>query len=153
MNIYFAGSMAGGQQYKPGMDLIVEELRHQGHHIMTGFVVGEEYEDGYPTNNAWERDIPLLQECDAVVAEVSQLSTGVGIELGVASVAFGKQILCLRDKTLEPTRLSQLITKGPFITSHYDPKNREDLRSLLKYFCAHVGNEIEKQQTRRETEL
>uniref|UniRef100_A0A2K6V3K4 5-hydroxymethyl-dUMP N-hydrolase n=1 Tax=Saimiri boliviensis boliviensis TaxID=39432 RepID=A0A2K6V3K4_SAIBB len=41
-----------------------------------------------------ERDLAWLQQADAVVAEVTQPSLGVGYELGRA-VALNKRILCL----------------------------------------------------------
>lgn len=140
--------MAGGQQYKRGMELIVQELRNQGHHVMTGFVIGEDYEEGYPTTNAWERDIPLLQESDAVIAEISQRSDGVGIEIGISAVAFGKPVLCLRDKSLENIRLSQLITKGPFKLDHYDPNDIADLAETLQNFTHETENSKEKNRDR-----
>ena len=42
----------------------------------------------------YDRDIELMTKCDAVVAEVTQPSLGVGFELGQA-VAMKKKILCL----------------------------------------------------------
>ncbi|OGM05791.1 hypothetical protein A2125_02780 [Candidatus Woesebacteria bacterium GWB1_43_5] len=134
MKIYFAGSMVGEQNYFSGMWAIVKKLREQGHDVLTGFVIGLPYMPGYPVSNAWERDIPLLQECDAIVAEVSQPSTGVGIELGVAAVAFGKPALCLRHASLENERLSSLINQGPFEVAHYDENYSGSIEAVLQNF-------------------
>ena len=41
-----------------------------------------------------DRDVSLLTECNAIVAEVTQPSLGVGYEIG-RGVAMGKKILCL----------------------------------------------------------
>ena len=138
MKIYFGMSIAGGQSHLKGGEKIVAQIRELGHEVKTGFVIGEPYESGYPTDNAWARDIPLLQECDVMIAEISQMSTGVGIELGVAAVAYGKPVLCLRDETLQGERYSSLIRQGPYRTEHYSVDDLPDLTETLQSFFSDV---------------
>ncbi|MBI2103393.1 nucleoside 2-deoxyribosyltransferase [Candidatus Woesebacteria bacterium] len=140
MRIYFAGSMVDGQIYGEGMRAIVSELRKEGHRILTGFVIGEPLDEGYP-ENAWARDIPLLQECDAVVAEVSQPSFGAGIELGIAAVAFGKPVLCLRHQSLEKAKLSHLIMRGPYKLAYYDHEVEGSISSAVRKFTETINAE------------
>ena len=61
------------------------------------------------------RDMAWLEECDAVVAEVTTPSLGVGYELGVAE-KLGKPILCLFDDGKPDFRLSAMLSGNPKAT-------------------------------------
>jgi 2'-deoxynucleoside 5'-phosphate N-hydrolase len=95
--IYFAGSIRGGRE---DAALYAEIILHMK---QFGIVLTEHV--GYPGHIShgdeqltdeviYERDMNWLISCDAVVAEVTTVSTGVGFELGQA-VASGKKVLCL----------------------------------------------------------
>jgi nucleoside 2-deoxyribosyltransferase len=56
-----------------------------------------------------------LEECDAVVAEVTTPSLGVGYELGLAE-KLGKSILCLFDVVNPDFRLSAMLSGNPKAT-------------------------------------
>ena len=114
MKIYFAGSIRGGDGDRALYAEIIDMLRHYGT-VLTEHVGNAKlssYGEAHLSDKEiYERDIVWLKSADAVVAEVTMSSVGVGYELGFAE-ALGKQILCLY--RLEPDkRLSAMIAGNP----------------------------------------
>lgn len=66
-------------------------------------------------NQIHARDMAWLEECDAVVAEVTTPSLGVGYELGLAE-KLGKPILCLFDAGNPDFRLSAMLSGNSKVT-------------------------------------
>ncbi|XP_057704287.1 5-hydroxymethyl-dUMP N-hydrolase [Corythoichthys intestinalis] len=96
MKIYFCASIRGGREDAPVYEHIVKTLgkfgevltEHVGDRHLTD--TGEGLQDGA----IHDRDLVWLRQADAVVAEVTQPSLGVGYELGHAYL-LEKKILCL----------------------------------------------------------
>ena len=57
----------------------------------------------------YDRDVAWIRACDALVAEVSAPSHGVGFEIGFA-LEYGKPVLCLAQKGIV---VSKMITGNP----------------------------------------
>ncbi len=97
MKIYFAGSIRGGRADAALYRDMVAHLRAWGD-VLTEHVgdagLTEKGDDGPNDSFIYRRDMEWLRACDAVVAEVTQPSLGVGYELGVASV-LNKPVLAL----------------------------------------------------------
>ncbi|XP_061601130.1 2'-deoxynucleoside 5'-phosphate N-hydrolase 1 [Cololabis saira] len=109
MKIYFCGSIRGGrddvhvyrrivhalQKYGTVLTEHVgdERLDLQGESGPAG-VGGDQDQDQDQDRFIHDRDVDWLQQSDAVVAEVTQPSLGVGYELGRA-VAMETRVLCL----------------------------------------------------------
>ncbi|XP_039323436.1 5-hydroxymethyl-dUMP N-hydrolase [Saimiri boliviensis] len=96
--LYFCGSIRGGREDRALYERIVTRLRRFGT-VLTEHVaaaeLGQRGEEAVGDDRLiHERDLAWLQQADAVVAEVTQPSLGVGYELGRA-VALNKRILCL----------------------------------------------------------
>ena len=109
MRIYFAGSIRGGRQDVDIYLQLVEQLAKYGE-VLTEHVatVGEEkMSDG----EIFVRDLWWLTNCDAVVAEVTTPSLGVGFEIGVAQ-ALGIPVLCLY-RPARQRRLSAMLAGNP----------------------------------------
>lgn len=124
------------------MDLygrLVEQLGKFGK-VLSPFVADKTVTDASVHEGAamtdkeiYDRDLRLIEECHAVVAEVTQTSLGVGYEVGQAK-ALGKKILCLYRP--QPGKLlSAMIRgaeeKGSFVTRDY---KEEDLPEILEEF-------------------
>lgn len=97
MKIYFAGSIRGGRQDADRYLQIINYLKTFGE-VLTEHVgdpkltsVGD---DGPGDKFIHDRDVEWLKAADAIVAEVSTVSMGVGYEIGRA-VEMGKPVLCL----------------------------------------------------------
>lgn len=97
MNIYFACSITGGREFESVYQAIVHALTEEGHEVPTAHLaesgVGAVEADVHP-NEVYERDVAWIRACDALIAEVSVPSHGVGYEICHA-LGLGKPVLAL----------------------------------------------------------
>jgi nucleoside 2-deoxyribosyltransferase len=96
MNIYFACSLTGGREYEEIYSIIVDHLISGGHVVPTEHLARPEVmelEEVVDPEDVYRRDVDWIRECDAVVAEVSTPSHGVGYEIAHALNA-SKPVLC-----------------------------------------------------------
>ena len=113
MKIYFAGSMRGGRDDVQVYLEIIHVLKEHGEvlteHVGNPNITGRG--EGLPESWIFERDIGWLSSCDALVAEVSTPSTGVGYEICLA-IEKRKPVLCLYRRGSEKP-LSAMIAGNP----------------------------------------
>ncbi len=94
MRIYFAGSIRGGREDVELYGQIVDLLSAHGH-VLTEHVGQLDHgEDDLSDEAIFQRDMEWLDQADAVVAEVTVPSHGVGYEIARAET-LGKPTLCL----------------------------------------------------------
>ena len=97
MRIYFAGSIRGGREDAALYQQIIGFLQNFGE-VLTEHIgdpnLTEAGDDGPTDRYIHDRDLEWLQSADVLVAEVTQVSMGVGYEIGRA-VESGKKVLCL----------------------------------------------------------
>jgi 2'-deoxynucleoside 5'-phosphate N-hydrolase len=87
MNIYFSCSITGGRQDQHIYHAIVETLQKAGHEVSTAHLSRSdvmEKETVISPAEVYERDVRWVKECDALIAEVSTPSHGVGYEIALA---------------------------------------------------------------------
>jgi len=112
MKIYFAGAIRGGRQDASTYHAMITHLQTHAE-VLTEHVGNKALSDGgehdLTDKEIHARDIAWLEECDAMVAEVTTPSLGVGYELGVAE-KLGKPILCLFDSGKPNFRLSAMLS-------------------------------------------
>jgi 2'-deoxynucleoside 5'-phosphate N-hydrolase len=112
MNIYFACSITGGRAYETVYQSITRALLEAGievptaHLAQTG-VVDEEKVIQPQVVHA--RDVAWMRSADALIAEVSVPSHGVGYEIGF-TLNLGKPVLCLYE---QGRAVSKMITGNP----------------------------------------
>ena len=97
MNIYFACSITGGRDCQPVYQAITTSLLADRHEVPTAHLAGTEVkklEAEVDPNEVYERDAAWIRACDALIAEVSTPSHGVGYEIAYA-LSLGKPVLCL----------------------------------------------------------
>jgi nucleoside 2-deoxyribosyltransferase len=107
MNIYFGGSIAGGRAYADTYRRIVDYIKTHNHRVLSEHVVKPdvlEWESAYTPEQIYRRDTGWLEECDAMIAEVSNPSLGVGYEICYA-LNIKKPVLCLFKKGIFLTRM------------------------------------------------
>ncbi len=112
MNIYFSGSIAGGRDELTIYQHIVKQLQAAGHSVPSAHVADPNVlanEAALTERGIFERDVAWVSQCDALVAEVSTPSLGVGYEIALAA-QLGKPILCLYREGLF---VSRMITGNP----------------------------------------
>ena len=95
MNIYFAGSIRGEEPDRVWFRTLIGRIGRHGR-VLTEHSFGYSPEDEARFDDQWiyETDMGWLREADAVVAEVTAPSFGVGYEIAKAE-EWGKPVLLL----------------------------------------------------------
>ncbi len=96
MNLYFSCSLTGGREDERIYGHIVNHLLERGHEVPTAHLARPEVMDlervVIPAD-VYRRDINWIEGCQAMIAEVSTPSHGVGYEIAYA-LGRGKPVLC-----------------------------------------------------------
>jgi hypothetical protein len=109
MNVYFSCSLTGGRRDEAIYGTIVTHLLGRGHAVPTAHLADPDVmklEQIVEPGEIYARDTAWIRECDAVVAEVSTPSHGVGYEIAYA-LGLGKPVLCCYRRG---ARVSKMIT-------------------------------------------
>ena len=134
MKIYFAGAIRGGRDDAKLYKKIITYLGNIGQ-VLTEHVgdqdLGKMGKKEEIDVGIYQRDIEWLQSADAVVAEVTMPSLGVGYELGIAE-KLKKPVLCLY-RPSESSRLSAMI-KGNNQLSCREYHNIKEAKSCIDAF-------------------
>lgn len=96
MNLYFACSLTGGRDDEALYAAIVRHLLEAGHQVPTAHLAEPsvmELEAVVDAREVYDRDLKWIGECDALIAEVSTPSHGVGYEIARA-LSMDKPVLC-----------------------------------------------------------
>ena len=112
MNVYFACSITGGRAFEAAYQEFTRALLQDGHVVPTAHLAESNVlalEKVIDPREVYDRDVSWIRACDALVAEVSVPSHGVGYEVGFALVQ-GKPVLCLAQ---EDVPVSKMITGNP----------------------------------------
>ncbi len=110
MNLYFAASIRGGRERQAVYAALVDHLTAKGHTVLTEHVASPKLEDDerdQTDHEIYAQDIRWLDQADAVIAEVSVPSLGVGYEIGYALHVRDMPVLCLCDASVA---LSAMLT-------------------------------------------
>jgi len=111
MKIYFAGSISGGRDDQEIYLEIIEFLKGKGHKVLTEHIANSNLSSYGETNLTREkiylRDVEWIREADIFIAEVTQVSLGVGYEIGFAE-SLNKKIVCLY-REREGKKLSAMV--------------------------------------------
>ena len=109
MKIYFSCSLTGGRKDEAAYGAIVDHLLASGHDVLTAHLARPEVmhlEQVVEPREVYRRDMEWIRECDALVAEVSTPSHGVGYEIAVA-LGCAKPVLCCARRG---ARVSKMLT-------------------------------------------
>lgn len=112
MNIYFACTITGGREFEPVYQIIARALAEDSHQVPTSHLA----EAGVMALEAiidplevYARDVAWIRDSEALIAEVSVPSHGVGYEIGYA-LGLGKPVLALYQ---EGRKVSKMISGNP----------------------------------------
>lgn len=134
--IYFAGSIRGGRDYAKTYYELISYIQTRAT-VLTEHICGADLsthgEENLSDPEIYERDMNWLRESDAVIAEVSAPSLGVGYELGQAE-EMGKPILCLFDASGD-ARLSAMLSGNSKMTV-VEYKTFDDAKAAIDAFIA-----------------
>ena len=138
MNIYFSCSITGGRQDQQVYHAIVELLLTAGHEVPTSHLARAdvmEKETIVDPADVYHRDVNWVLGCDALIAEVSTPSHGVGYEIALA-LEKKKPVFCCFQ---QGRRVSKMITGNDSPTlSLYAYHSQEDLLPAIERFLASI---------------
>jgi len=136
MNIYFACSITGGRDFESVYQVITRALAEDSHEVPTAHLAESgvmALEAVIDPSEVYSRDVRWIRGSDALIAEVSAPSHGVGYEIGFA-LGLGKPVLALYE---DGRKVSKMISGNP------DPnlcvkayQNAEDAVSLIREFLS-----------------
>jgi dTMP kinase len=136
MKIYFGASISLDRSMLPVYKKIVEQLKIQGHEVLSEYVVDPELVPGVGLTPAklFERETETIEMADAMVAEVTAPSWGTAFLMEHALEA-GKPVLVLYYKDREQPLPMMLAGHPELYVQHYDESNvGVVLRKSLKHF-------------------
>jgi nucleoside 2-deoxyribosyltransferase len=134
MNIYFACSITGGREFERIYQELTAALLADGHEIPTAHLAESSVlalEAITSPRDIYERDVIWIRKAEALIAEVSVPSHGVGYEIAFA-LNEGKPVLCLHQ---QERKISKMISGNPhpkLLLQTY--KNHQEAISLAREF-------------------
>lgn len=139
MFIYFACSLTGGRQDESIYQVIVNHLLANRHQVPTAHLASPgvmELEQVAEAAEVFQRDVAWIGQAQAMIAEVSTPSHGVGFEIGYA-LGLGKPVLCCYQ---EGRMVSKMIlgNDSPGLTVRAY-KNEERAVQAIDEFLAQIG--------------
>ncbi len=130
MKLYFAGSIRGGRADAARYARIIAHLKRR-HTVLTEHVGAPStfptVEQGMTDEAIWAQDMAWLRESDAVIAECSTPSLGVGYELAMAQ-QLGKPVRIFYEASRGP--LSAMLTGDPYYRIRAYADEEELIRAL-----------------------
>ncbi len=104
MKIYLAFTVLGDRAKLELVESLAKLLQSRGHTILTTHLLSRNVrdEEGLKTPQfIFERDMKWIDECDALIAEVTGSGFGVGFEAGYILGKGKKKVFILYDKSVE----------------------------------------------------
>lgn len=112
MKLYFACTITGGRDFETVYQVLVHALVGDGHEVPTAHLAESSVaalEAVVDAREVYARDVEWIRSSDALIAETSAPSHGVGYEIGYA-LALGKPVLALHQRD---RKVSKMITGNP----------------------------------------
>ena len=138
MNSYFACSITGGREFESVYQDLTAAMLADGHEVPTAHLAAStvvEVEAVVSAGEVYERDVTWIEAADALIAEVSVPSHGVGYEIGYALNA-GKRVLCL---SLDGRKVSKMVSGNPHpnlrVRSY---KDNQEAVALVRQFIGEI---------------
>ncbi len=141
MQIYFSCSITGGRDDQPVYRKLVEALLADGHTVPTAHLADDSIsikEKNVSADEIYARDSSWVKECDAVVAEVTTPSHGVGYELALAEFSGKPVFICYR----AGTSVSKMLLGNPTpLFRFYAYTSAEEAIHNMRVFLKQVTEE------------
>jgi len=141
MNIYFSCSLTGGRDFEGIYESIVDHMIVRGHEVPTEHLARPEVMDlerVVDPEEVYQRDIAWIDECDAVVAEVSTPSHGVGYEIAYA-LGQAKPVLCCHRRGVPVSKMITGNNSDTIVVRTYEEDN--EVIELIDMFLADLLDE------------
>jgi nucleoside 2-deoxyribosyltransferase len=138
VKIYFACSITGGRKDEIVYQQIVKALLMDNHQVPTADLAQPEIlalEKIIDPAVVYNRDTGWIQESDALIAEVSTPSHGVGYEIGFA-LGLGKPVICLYKQGAIISKM--ILGNQDRNLSNFEYKNTEDAISFIRKWLKEI---------------
>ena len=135
--VYFACSIAGGRDHAHVYQDIVDNIKVCGMHVLSEIFADQTLKSETGTkhkltpHDVWKWDLDWVREADAIIAEVTQPSLGVGYEIAKAE-QWNKPVLALFNKS-SGNRLSPMVAGDPNVTVH-EYESISETREVFRHF-------------------
>lgn len=141
MKVYFAGAIYGGRGKLSTYIEIQKIIESLGHEFLTKHVTGRgnsrEEEFVSPSQNAFERDIKLLEKADCLIAEITVPSLGVGYEISYAVEKRKIPVLALYEKDKE-NKVSAMIRSNTSENFQAKGYEEDEFKQIIKDFLEDI---------------
>lgn len=134
MKIYLSGSIRGGRELANTYALIHDYLIDRGYTVLAEHVASPdvlEIETNMSEEDIYLQDVEWLNICDAMIAEVSVPSTGVGYEIAFV-LEKKKPVLAVYEQTRKISAMIKGNTSATLLLCSYN--GEEDLINILDDF-------------------
>ena len=139
MNIYFSCSITGGRDFEPVYQAIIAALLSARHTVPSAHLADSDVkaqEAIVAPREVYERDINWIRNCDALVAEVSTPSHGVGYEVAYA-LSMEKPVLCIYQ---EGRPISKMISGNSHPTIQVNRyRTADEAIEIINSFLLQIG--------------
>jgi nucleoside 2-deoxyribosyltransferase len=139
MNIYFSCSLTGGRADEAVYMHIVDHLLAKGHEVPTAHLAQPEVMDlerVVRPGDVYARDVAWIEGCDALIAEVSTPSHGVGYEIALALLR-GKPVLCCYRRGVPVSKMITGNDSDGLVVRDYE--NEPGALRLIDDFLTSIG--------------
>jgi nucleoside 2-deoxyribosyltransferase len=138
MRIYLACTVRGSRSGVVTARVVAERVRSLGHEVLTSHLLEdgvEQAESALSEREVYERDRRWLDSCDAIIAEASGSSYGVGFEVGYVTgraASSGQRIFVLYAASCRQavSRLISGYADAHGVTCAYE--SMDDVRSFIE---------------------
>jgi len=137
MKIYFGASITLSRNMLPLYQLIVSEIKRQGHTVLSEHVVDPNLKTTgkLDARKIFAEEVEKIRRCGAMVADVTEPSWGTAFLMEEA-LEQGKPVLALYFEDSE-SPLPVMIQGHPELyVAHY---NKDDLKTVLKHYFEHFS--------------
>jgi nucleoside 2-deoxyribosyltransferase len=142
VRVYLACTVRGHRGGLLAARAVADRLRALGHEVLTSHLLEdgvEQAEAALSERDVFERDHRWLDACDALVAEASGSSYGVGFEVGYVTgraAATGQRVFVLYDATRRD-QVSRLVSG--YGDEHSASLAYESIEQVAAFVDAHFG--------------
>jgi hypothetical protein len=141
--IYFACAITGGRDHAHRYPTIVRYIKDAGMHVLSELFAEQSVQagkgigmkKGMKPAEIWEWDLNWVREADAIIAEITQPSLGVGYEIAKAH-EWGKPVLALYHPQPDK-KPSSMIVGSPNVTL-FEYKDIREVEPVIISFLAQL---------------
>ncbi len=140
MNLYFSCSLTGGREDEAIYGAMVDYLQDRGFDVPTAHLAHPgvmDLEKVVDPGEVFQRDVEWVQACDALIAEVSTPSHGVGYEIAYA-LSLGKRVLCCYRRGVPVSKMLSGNDTTGFSIQAYD--DEENVLAIIDAFLENMGD-------------